>query len=150
MGWHEYYLRRDALDAVVEGGFTVPPGFSGPDEVLQALHHRWTMRLTGRLELALHDSADATDAVDAVGTAWLETVEVDPALRRLLDEHADHPALRAVTRAEHRMLARSAGLTDAGDDPDEQAAIGAAFAALLRTGPRNPVRRLLRRLAPSA
>jgi hypothetical protein len=72
-----------------------------------------------------------------------------------LDEHADHPALRSLIEAEHRMLARVAGLTEAGDSDEESAAIGAAFVALQKSAPderprRNPVERLLRRLAPSA
>jgi hypothetical protein len=48
------------------------------------------------------------------------------------------------------MLARAAGLTEAGDSPAEEASIGAAFVALQRSAPepvrRNPVERLFRRL----
>ena len=50
------------------------------------------------------------------------------------------------------MLARVAGLTEATDGPAEQAAVGAAFVALLRTAPQprcSPVERFLRRLVPS-
>jgi hypothetical protein len=157
MGWDDYYRRRDALDRVVERGeLDVPDLFDGPDELLLALHHRWSLRLAGRVELATLDG----DPVDAVGAAWRATAAAEPALRRLLDEHADRPALRAVTMAEHRMLAAAAGLAEPGDGPDSRAAVGAAFVALVRTGPRhvrpqrtvrrNPVERLLRKLTPSA
>lgn len=157
MGWHDYYRRRDALDRVVAEGLAVPEGFGGEDEVLLALHHRWSLRLAGRLELAVDDAErdPAIDLVDAVGEAWRETAADNRELRGLLDEHADHPALREVTKAELAMIARTAGLTDPTDDAGEQAAVGAAFLALARSGPRrngrrNPVERLLRRLAPSA
>jgi hypothetical protein len=154
MGWHEYYQRRAALDRVVVEGLSVPAGFTSEDEVLLAVHHRWSLRLAGRVELATTEAdRDDTDPVDAVGGAWRATVDDDPDLRRFLDEHADHPALRRVTVAEQAMLARAAGLTDPADALAEQAAVGVAFLALLRTAPRptrNPVERLLRRLVPSA
>ncbi|MCT2584135.1 hypothetical protein [Actinophytocola gossypii] len=157
MGWHEYYERKAALDTVVADGLTVPAGFDGEDEVLLALHHRWSMRLAGRVDLAVHDIErdPDIDPVDAVGAAWRATAESEPDLRRLLDEHAEHPALRAVTLAEQAMLARAAGLTEQADGAAEQAAVGAAFLALVRSRPgraerRNPVERLLRRLVPSA
>jgi len=156
MGWHEYYERQAALDAVVANGLTVPPGFTGEDEVLRALRHRWSLRLAGRVELATHEiERDGLDPVDAVAAAWRATAEADADLRRLLDDHAEHPALRAGALDEQAMLARAAGLTDPDDGPAEQAAVGAAFLALLRSGPRrparrNPVERLLRRLVPSA
>lgn len=149
MGWDEYYHRRDALNGVIERGeLSVPDPFEGPTEVLLALHHRWSLQLAGRVELA----ATADDPVDAVGDAWREAAAANPALLRLIDEHAGHPALRALIRAEHRMLAGAAGLTGPGDGRLEQAALGAAFVALLRNGPRerrNPVERLLRKLVPS-
>jgi len=157
MGWHEYYERQAALDSVVANGLSVPPGFTGEDEVLRALQHRWSLRLTGRVEFAANEIErdPDVDPVDAVGAAWRATAEAEPELRRLLDEYAEHPALRAAALDEQAMLARTAGLTDPDDGPIEQAAVGAAFLALLRSRPRraarrNPVERLLRRLAPSA
>jgi hypothetical protein len=155
MGWDDFYRRRDALDSVLAsyepGALDVPDLFDGPDELLLALHHRWSLRLAGRVELATLSD----DPVEAVGAAWRETAAADPALRRLLDEHADRPALRGATLAERRMLATAARLAEPGDDPDEQAAVGAAFVALVRNSPqrtirRNPVERLLRKLVPSA
>ena len=152
MGWQEFYARRDALDAAVELG-ELRPGraFADERELLLALQHRWSKRLTARVELA---ELDHTDPVDAVGEAWRRAADDNPRLRALLDEHAGHPALRPLVDAEHRMLARTAGLTEAGDSPEEEAAIGAAFVALQQTAParprRNPVERLLRRLVPSA
>ncbi|MPZ86355.1 MAG: hypothetical protein GEV28_40690 [Actinophytocola sp.] len=158
MGWDEFYRRRDALDTAVDAALerdelVVPDLFDGPDELLLALHHRWALRLASRVELATLDAG--ADPVDAVGAAWRETAAADPALRRVLDEHADRPALRAAALAERRMLATATGLADPSDGPDEQAAVGAAFLALVRSGPqrtvrRNPVERLLRRLVPTA
>lgn len=153
MGWQDFYRRRDALNAAVEQGeLRTSDVFPDEGELLLALHHRWAQRLAARVELA-----DLTndDPVDAVGEAWHRTVADNTELRALLDEHADHPALRPLIEAEHRMLARVAGLTEAGDSDEESAAIGAAFVALQKSAPderprRNPVERLLRRLAPSA
>ncbi|MFI7674362.1 hypothetical protein [Actinophytocola sp. NPDC049390] len=152
MGWQDFYARRDALNAAIESGeLRTSDAFPDEHELLLALHHRWTQRLTARVELAeLSDE----DPVDAVGAAWRRTAEENQALRALLDAHADTASLRALVDAEHRALAHAAGLTERGDSPTEEAAIGAAFVALQRTTPhparRNPVERLLRRLAPSA
>ena len=153
MGWQDFYARRDALNAAIESGeLRTSDAFRDEHELLLALHHRWTQRLTARVELAeLSDE----DPVDAVGAAWRRTAEDNQALRALLDKHADNLALRPLIDAEHRTLARTAGLTEPGDTPTEEASIGAAFVALQRTTPnhpprRNPVERLLRRLVPSA
>ena len=149
MGWTDFYRRRDALDQIIAGGeLAVPDMFDDPGEVLLALQHRWSLQLAGRVELA--EAAD--DQVGAIRDAWRATAAANPALRRLLDEHAGHPALRPMIRAEHRMLARSAGLIDAADGPAEQAAVGAAFVGLARSAPEprcRPVERFLRRLVPS-
>ncbi len=153
MGWQDFYARRDALNAAIEAGeLRTSDAFPDERELLLALHHRWTQRLTARVELA--ELADE-DPVDAVGAAWRRTAEDNPELRALLDKHADNLALRPLIDAEHRALARAAGLTEPGDSPAEEASIGAAFVALQRTTPnntprRNPVERLLRRLVPSA
>lgn len=153
MGWQEFYRRRDALNAAVEQGeLRTSEAFPDERELLLALHHRWTQRLTARLELA--ELSDG-DPVDAVGAAWRRTAEDNAALRALLDHHATDPALHALIEAEHRTLARAAALSERGDTPSEEAAIGAAFVALQQTAPaglprRSPVERLFRRLVPSA
>lgn len=153
MGWQDFYARRDALNAAVEQGeLRTSDAFPDERELLLALHHRWTQRLTARVELA---ELDNDDPVDAVGAAWRRTAEDNPELRALLDEHADDVALRPLVDAEHRMLARTAGLTEPGDSQAEETSIGAAFVALQRTAPdraqrRNPVERLFRRLVTSA
>lgn len=151
MGWHEFYRRRDALDAVVEQGeLRTSDVFPDRGELLLALQERWRRRLSARVELV---ELSTEDPVDAVGDAWRATAEENAQLRALLDTHADDPVLRPHVEEEHRMLARAAGLTEAGDSAAEQASIGAAFVALQRSAPerrRNPVERLLRRLVPSA
>jgi hypothetical protein len=153
MGWQDFYARRDALNAAIEQGeLRTSDAFPDERELLLALHHRWTQRLTARVELA---ELDNDDPVDAVGAAWRRTAEDNPELRALLDEHADDVALRPLVDAEHRMLARAAGLTEPGDSQTEETSIGAAFVALQRTAPdraqrRSPVERLFRRLVTSA
>jgi hypothetical protein len=149
MGWQDFYRRRDALNAVVEQGeLRTSDTFPDEGELLLALHHRWAQRLTARVDLA---ELSTGDPVDEVGAAWRRTAADNAELRALLDEHADHPVLRPLVDAEHRMLARAAGLTEDSDSASEQTAIGVAFVALQKTAPsRNPVERLLRRLVSSA
>jgi hypothetical protein len=156
MGWQDFYRRRDELNAAIEQG-ELRTGAAFPDarDLLLALHHRWTQRLTARVELATVEASTnpAADLVDAVGEAWRRTAEDNAALRALLDEHATE--LRPHTEAEHRMLAAAAGLTEDTDSAEEATAVGAAFVALQRSAPErgarsNPVERLFRRLLPSA
>jgi hypothetical protein len=123
MSWADFYRRRDSIDAALEHARQGRPGpmplgvFSDEDELLLALHHKWLMALTGRVELALVEQRG--DPVQACAAEH----EV---LRRVLDEHADRPALRPAIDGEHRLL---------------------ALAARPR---RNPVEHLPRRLAASA
>jgi hypothetical protein len=155
MGWPEFYARRDALNAALARaaeGLPFDEGTADRDDLLLGLQHRWSQRLAGRIELAVHEAeTNDTDLVDAVGAAWRETAAANPVLRDLLDANAADPVLRPLVAAEQRMLASAAGLTESGDDLRERAAIGAAFLALQRKEPRrNPVERLLRMLVPSA
>lgn len=151
MGWDDFYRRRDALDTVIESGCDsdVPEPFDNLGGLLLALQHRWSTRLSSRIELAMLDDPD--DPVEAVTGAWRQTAAADEKLRAILDAHADNPALRPVLRTEQRAVATAAGLTDAGDSPEEEAAVGAAFLTLVRSRParRGPVERLLDRLAPA-
>lgn len=153
MGWQEFYRRRDALDAAVsQGELRASDVFPDEESLLLALHHRWAQRLAARVDLA---QFEGSDLVEAVGAAWRRVASDNASLRALLDEHADRAVLRSLVEAEHRMLARAAGLTEGGDSESEVASIGAAFVALQKSAPgrserRNPVERLLRRLVPSA
>ncbi|PPK69203.1 hypothetical protein CLV40_104457 [Actinokineospora auranticolor] len=146
MGWAEFYRRRDALDAVLahlrhDPGGPIPPAdtFADADEVLLALHHRWTLKLTGPLGLARAeaDRDPGTDLVDAVTRAWWTTASAFPVLRAVLDAHRDDPALRPGVEAEQRMLALVANLADPTGPRAEVTRVGAAFAALIgSTAPR--------------
>ncbi|TDP96135.1 hypothetical protein EV186_104115 [Labedaea rhizosphaerae] len=177
MSWEDFYRRRDALDAAERLASRDPEGplpfaqvphatevFTGPAELLLALHYRWTMKLTGRLGMAVADaeSDPSIDRVDAVRTAWLATAREFPVLRRLLDAHADDfdGALRPALAGEHRMLALASGLAEHGEDPEEITRIGQALLALIRTTPdhepapeperrRNPIEQFLRKLVAS-
>lgn len=173
MSWQDFYRRRDALDAVEEHArrnpaatlpFAEVPGvaeiFASPADLALALHHRWSLKLTGRVGLALADAErdPGIDRVDAVAAAWRSTAREFPALRRLLDvaTEAHGAALRPAVEGEQRLLALAAGLADPAEPADEIGRIGAAFLALLRSTPerparrRNPVEQLLRRLVASA
>jgi hypothetical protein len=118
MSWTDFYRRRDALNAVLEHARRnpasplphaevpgVPEVFATPDALLLALHYKWTLALTGRLNVALSEAG--RDPVDAVAAAWRAAAEEHPVLRRLLDENeaAHAEALRPALEAEHRLLA---------------------------------------------
>ena len=156
MSWEDFYQRRDAINAALQHIHEGPCGplplgvFRDETELLLALHHKWLMALTGRLELAL---AETGDPVEAVAEAWRATATGHEALRRLLDDETHRETLRPAIEGEQRLLALSAGLAAPDEPTGEITAAGAAFLALVRSRParrRNPVEQLLRRLVASA
>jgi hypothetical protein len=166
MSWTDYYARRDALDSVLVRAQRDPAGplphsdaFENPAELLQALHYRWTLKLTGALGLALSEAEKdpSIDQVDAVSGAWHRTVSANPALYAVLSAHADrYEVLRPLLEAEQRTLALAAGLAEPHETTAEITRVGAAFMALLQTAApqpsrrRSPVEQLIRRLVASA
>ncbi len=170
MSWTDFYRRRDALDTVIEHARRNPEGdlpfaevkdvFGTPEDLLLALHHKWIMKLTGQLGVALTEASQDPDVdlVDAVLAGWRATATEHPALRRLLDagmeQYAEtmHPAIEG----EQRLLALAAGLAEPHDTPAEISRVGATLLALLHNASerparrRSPVEQLLRRLVPSA
>jgi hypothetical protein len=108
----------------------VAPGFTGPDDLLQALHGAWSRRLNGRIDLALE--TDDRDLAVSIGHAWLLTAADLPGVRRVLDEHADAAVLRPLLRIEHRTVAVAAGLATFDDPARVSAGNGARFVAALR------------------
>jgi hypothetical protein len=134
MGWNDFYRRRDALDAVLRRDPAEPlefdrAVFEDSDELLLALHHRWLRQLTGRLGVALSDD---DDRVAAVRTTWRALAAEQPVLRAVLDAHLRDP--EAVGR-EERLLALTSGLAELSEPEAEVSRIGAAFLALIRSGP---------------
>lgn len=173
MSWNDFYRRYDALNAVLEHARRDPAStlpfdevagvaevFASPAELLRALHHRWLMALTGRVEIVLAETErdPDVDSADAVLAAWRSTATWNDVLRRLLDANLERYAadLRPALEGEQRMLALAAGLVEPHEPRAEITRIGAAYYALLHTSAdrtprrRNPVEQLLRRLVPSA
>lgn len=170
MTWNDFHQRQRAIQAVLDHAARHPAArldldavpaaaavFADRDELLRALHHKWNRVLTGRIDVGVED-ADADphgDRVEAVGEAWRRTATDQPVLRRVLDGHADEPALAGLRRQELRMLAVSAGLAEPDEPADELDRVGQAFLRLLRTAPeartarrRGPLAQL-RKLIPS-
>jgi hypothetical protein len=104
--------------------------FRDRDDLLQALHELWSRRLNGRIDLALE--TDDHQLSESVARAWIETVADLPGVRRVLDEHADEPALRQLERTQHRAVAVAAGLATFGDPIAHSATVGAALVASAR------------------
>ncbi|MCP3801827.1 hypothetical protein NLX83_21410 [Allokutzneria sp. A3M-2-11 16] len=157
MSWEDFYRRRDALDAAVTAACArsdaLLPAVAEIEDVPAALHYRWMLLLTSRVDLALLE-AERTggDRVEAVSSAWHRTAETEPALRRVLDAN---PVPDASLARERRMLALAAGLAEAGDSSEDIDRIGAAFLGLVRNAPKpvarhSPLSGLLRKLALSA
>ncbi|MEU5695698.1 hypothetical protein [Actinosynnema sp. NPDC020468] len=134
MSWTDFYRRRDALDAALRAAARDPAAplawdrevFGSRDELVQALHHRWTQQLTGRLGVALED--EDVDRVDTVTRTWRALAAEQPVLRAVLDAHL--PAGGAA--GEQRMLALTAGLAELSEPVAEITRVGAAFTALIR------------------
>lgn len=141
--WDRVHTRSASLRELVarlDEGRTLPhavPGFSDEDELLQALHGVWSRRLNGRIDLALE--TDDHDLAVSVGHAWMLTAVDLPGVRRVLDEHADRPALQALLRVEHRTVAVAAGLATFDDPGPVSARIGARFVASLRRRTATPM-----------
>ncbi|MEV4314380.1 hypothetical protein [Actinocrispum sp. NPDC049592] len=166
MSWKDYYERRDALDSVLVRARRNPEGplphsevFADHEELLLALHYRWTLKLTGALGAVLAEAErdPSVDHVDAVSAAWRRTVRDNETLHAVLDAHAPrYEALRPMLEAEQRTLALAAGLAEPHEPSEEITRVGAAFLALLQTAKpepakrRSPVEQLIRRLVASA
>lgn len=178
MSWNDFYQRRDVMDAVLrqakrDPGASLPfaevPGaveaFGTEQELLLALHYKWTQLLSGYLRAEVGGPEDAddvparddTDHVDGVSRAWQAAARDHETLRAVLDANRErHPAVAKMCESEQRMLAVTAGLAEPHESAEEITKVGAAFDALLRNGPtrharrRSPVGHLLRMLAPSA
>jgi hypothetical protein len=174
MSWKNFYRRRDICDEVLRRAAPDPrsplpfaeiPGarqaFGSEEQLLLALHYKWSQLLGGYVRTELTGD---TDHVDAVTRAWGKAVRRHHILREILDANLQRcPALHPRHEAEQRMLAISAGLADPGERPEEATKVGAAFSALLRHGPgitpaeprdaaepRDPVDYLLRMFTRSA
>ncbi|MGO1053215.1 hypothetical protein [Crossiella sp. CA198] len=144
MSWNDFYRRRDVINAVLRQaertGDPVLPFedvqhaadvFADRAELLAALHYRWMLRLTGHLELALHEHGDR---VEAATSAWQRLATEEPTLRRLLDAGAQ--TIPAAIAHEQRTLALVTGLADAREPAEQIERVGAAFLVLARDGAR--------------
>ncbi|WP_298180976.1 hypothetical protein [Saccharomonospora sp.] len=157
MGWSDHYRRRDIMDTAlararhdeearipfdhIDGAREV---FGTEENLLLALHHRWTQVLTGHLRTYVAGPEDADDVpgegseshgdhVDAVSRAWRAAVRRNPTLHAVVDANVErYPALRRAHQAELRMLAVTSGLAEPHEPHDEAARIGATLVALLR------------------
>jgi hypothetical protein len=172
MSWDDFYRRRDAIDLVLAHARRHPGAglpfdelsavrgvFADRDELALALQYKWSQLLTGRVAVALADAERAQDVdhLEAVACAWRTSAARHPELRALLDGYEPDDRFRAASQAEQRMIAYATGLAEPGEPAPETARIGAAFLALVRTAPRQPVRRraspieqLFRRLVASS
>jgi hypothetical protein len=138
--WERVHARTASLREVIttlDAGGPLPDvvagAFTDRDELLLALQGVWSRRLNGRIDLALE--TDDHDLAESVARAWNQTADDLPGVRRVLDEHADRPALRHVMRHEQRAVAVAAGLATFDDRLTTSSAAGAHFIAALRRRP---------------
>lgn len=131
--------RRDYVRAVVTaaqhtGEFVAPwrglgnleAGFADEADLLVELHREWVRILVGRLH---HGGLVSQRTPAHVREVYQDTCEEHPTLRGILDAHAAEPALWEPTSREHAMVARVAGLVNAGGPVEEAAAVGRALVA---------------------
>ena len=146
--WDTFHRRAAAIRAVVEDLDATPATdprwtdelagvFSGPDDVLVALHDVWTRRVTARVELALDLGQDLP--AESVENAWFEVAAELPGVRRVLDAHAQDEVLQQLDRHEHRLLAIAAGMVSPSDSLEHAAAAGRRLVANLRAQHVEPV-----------
>lgn len=105
--------------------------FSSSQDLLVALHGLWTRRLATRIDLALEIGDELP--VDEVAAAWREVAADLPAVRRILDDHAHEPGLRASEEHEHRLIAVAAGYAAVTDPIAAAAPHGARLVRELRS-----------------
>lgn len=84
--------------------------FGSLEDLLHAAHNHWMHALAGAVDVAI-EIGDG-DLSDDVRSAYDTLQARMPGLRRLLDEHTDHPALTAAHVNERRLIATAAAVTD--------------------------------------
>lgn len=137
--WENYHRRATALREIVarlDDGADLAFGpvehqvFTDRADLLRALHDLWTRRVETRVDIALELGHHSRE--QGVARAWREVAAELPGVRRILDDHADDPALRAHEQHEHRLLAVAAGHASLDDPIAHSSAAGARFVAALR------------------
>jgi len=121
----------------VEAGAPLPTD-GDRDELLVVLHDHWSRQLLSRIDVALELGADTPEA--SVAVAWRSALRDQPAVHRLLEAEAGHPALRASRRSLFASVAVAAGLATFDDPVALRAATGERFLASV-TETDEPVRR---------
>lgn len=111
--WHDLHRRHEILERIdrdVSAAEHHSTGdvFSDFADLLRAAHQQWITTLGGAIETALE--VGRGDLLADVRHAWQVTRERHPGLRALLDQHADHPAVRPLARREHDLIARATGM----------------------------------------
>ncbi|MDX6326382.1 MAG: hypothetical protein QOK15_2736 [Nocardioidaceae bacterium] len=128
------YVRAVVTAAQLSGEFVAPwralgdvdRHFDDEADLLAELHREWVRILVGKL----HYGGLVSQRTPAeVREVYHDTCRDHPTLRSILDAHAAEPALWEPTSREHAMVARVAGLVNAGGPVEEAAAVGRALVA---------------------
>lgn len=108
MTWHHAHRRYELVEAVLAAGEpTVPAALQARVDAefgdfggfLREVQARWYRAFDARLDAVLEDGPADMDA--ALAELWRDLAGTMPAVRRLLDVHADHPVV-AASNAHHR------------------------------------------------
>lgn len=108
--------------------------------MLLDLQRRWHSVLADRVEEYV-GAAPPGEEREATRAAYRDTVQAHRALRLVLEEFANHPALALPRRWEHIMLADAAGISGPFSRNRDAAAAGAMLVADLRPEPPHLQRR---------
>jgi hypothetical protein len=127
------YVRAIVTVAQLSGSITpwrelgdLEQHFADEGDLLTELHREWVRILVGRLHYGGLVSQRTPADVRGV---YHDACDEHPTLRGILDAHAAEPVLWEPTSREHAMVARVAGLVNAGGPVEEAAAVGRALVA---------------------
>ncbi|HEX8780770.1 MAG TPA: hypothetical protein VF728_06340 [Nocardioides sp.] len=97
--------------------------FADEADLLRFAQQHWRHVLDAAIDDALETGGGTLR--DDVRAAYAGAASRHPGLRRLLDGHATHPAIAALVRREHAMVARAAGVGHSSEVIAPVAAAGA-------------------------
>lgn len=106
----EHAVRCDSFDSPWHATPDVWHHFRTEGDILCQLQRRWRTALAGEIYVAIE--AGDGDLHSDVMKAFSKVLRKHRGIRRILEEHADHPAIAAAMRKEKSLLSAFVGTAD--------------------------------------